>query len=189
MPGQPHRAVFLDRDGTLIEDVGYLGEPERVRLLPGVAEALRDLEARGWLLVVVSNQSGIGRGLLSPEQAQAVAERFLECLHERGARVHAVYCCPHRPTDGCACRKPAPGLLLRGAGQLGIDLARSVLVGDRASDVEAGRRAGCRTIRLVADADDAAATRADGTARNWSEVLAWLGEYADRDSRAAVLSG
>src|SRR4051794_3177637 len=108
-------AVFLDRDGTLIEDTGYPRDPDRIRLLPGAAEALRRLEGLGLLLVLVSNQSGLGRGLITQAEAEAVHARLLECLRAEGARLHAAYYCPHAPQQGCPCRKPSPGLLQQAA--------------------------------------------------------------------------
>jgi len=164
-------AVFLDRDGTLIEDTHYPRDPRRVRLLPGAAEALRELGRRGFLLVVVSNQSGLGRGLVTAEEARAVAARVEECLRAGGAGVHASYYCPHAPWDGCRCRKPSPGMLLRASAELGIDLPRSFLVGDKASDVEAGRRAGCYTIRYAPVPGAAPEVAADFEAAAWGEVL------------------
>ena len=106
--------VFLDRDGTVIEDLGYPREPERISLLPGAAEALRAFARAGLALVVVSNQSGIARGLVTGAEAQAVHERFVELLADEGVALDGAYYCPHGPDDGCECRKPAPGLLLAG---------------------------------------------------------------------------
>jgi D-glycero-D-manno-heptose 1,7-bisphosphate phosphatase len=163
------RAVFADRDGTLIEDPGYLADPDGVRLLPGAAEALAVLGGRGFRLVVVSNQSGIARRLISEEQAAAVHERFLAELERRGVRLDGVRYCPHGPDDGCSCRKPLPGLLVDAAAELDVDLARSFMVGDTTSDVEAGRSAGCTTILLSSEA--AATPGPDHVARDWGEVV------------------
>jgi D-glycero-D-manno-heptose 1,7-bisphosphate phosphatase len=146
MPGRP--AAFLDRDGTIIHDRGYPRDPALVELLPGAAHGLRTLRARGLLLVVVSNQSGLARGRVTSAEAEAVHRRFVERLAEDGVVLDAAYYCPHGPDDGCACRKPAPGLLLRAASELGIDLERSFMAGDKDSDVEAGRRAGCAALRF-----------------------------------------
>jgi len=167
------RAVFVDRDGTVIEDPGYLSDPAGVRLVPGAADALRELGERGFRLVVVSNQSGIARRLISEEQATAVHERFVAELARRGVRLDDVRYCPHGPDAGCACRKPLPGLLVDAADELGVDLERSFMVGDKPSDVEAGRRAGCTTILLAPDRDRAAAS--DHVAGDWTEVLRVIG--------------
>ena len=141
-------AVFLDRDGTLIDDVGYLSDPEDVRLVPGAADALRALRGDGLALVVVSNQSGIGRGLTTQEEADAVHRRFLEELERTDAGIDAAYYCPHTPEDGCLCRKPLPGLILDAARELELDLERSTMVGNSDVDVAAGEAAGTRTILL-----------------------------------------
>jgi D-glycero-D-manno-heptose 1,7-bisphosphate phosphatase len=168
-PTPSDRAVFADRDGTIIEDPGYLSDPAAVRLVAGATEALSELRDRGFRLVVVSNQSGIARSLISPEQAAAVHERFLGELARRGVRLDAVRYCPHAPDDDCACRKPRPGLLVETAQELRLDLARSFMVGDKISDVEAGRQAGCTTILLAAEGD--AASASDHVARDWGEVV------------------
>lgn len=133
--GRP--AVFLDRDGTLIVERGYLADPEGVELLPGAAAALRRLATAGYRLVVVTNQSGIARGLYTLAEFHAVQRRVEERFAAEGVRFDGVYFCPHHPdvTGACACRKPGPELYLRAARELGIDLARSVYVGDKLSDV------------------------------------------------------
>ena len=144
-------AVFLDRDGTLNEEVGYLSRPEDLRLLPGAAAAVARLNARGIPVVIVTNQSGIGRGYYGWQEFEAVMGRMRELLAREGARVDAVYAAPHheRGEGGYAVadhpdRKPNPGMLQRAAEEHQLDLARSWMIGDKAIDVEAGRRAGCR---------------------------------------------
>ncbi len=143
-------AIFLDRDGTLNEDTGYPARPDDLRLLPGVTTALAALQAAGWPLIVVSNQSGVGRGLFGMAELAVMDRRLRELLAAAGVELTAAYYCPHAPEAGCSCRKPAPGLLHRAAVELGIDLTRSYMVGDALRDVEAGRAAGCRTILLGA---------------------------------------
>jgi D-glycero-D-manno-heptose 1,7-bisphosphate phosphatase len=142
------RAVFLDRDGTLIEDTGYGRDPNDVVLLPGVAEGLAVAKALGFLLVVVSNQSGVARGIITPAALDAVQTRFEALLAEKSVVLDHVEMCLHAPDEGCACRKPAPGMLLAAAQKRGIDLARSVMIGDRDTDIAAGRAAGCTTILI-----------------------------------------
>ncbi len=143
------KAVFLDRDGTLIFDEGYISDPGKVVLIPGVADALKRLSGAGFLLVVVSNQSGIGRGYFSEESSRAVNSRMERLLAEKSVRLDGIYCCPHSPEEKCRCRKPGPGLLLKAAAELGIDLSRSAMLGDKESDAEAGLSAGCRcNLRL-----------------------------------------
>ena len=146
-------AVFLDRDGTLIEEVNYLSAPEQVKLIPGAAEAVRRLNAAGVLVVVVTNQAGVARGYFPESRVGAVHAHLSALLADRGAHIDAYFHCPHHPTEGvgayrvaCACRKPKPGLLLAAARELDIDLARSWMIGDKPCDAEAGAAAGCRTM-------------------------------------------
>jgi D-glycero-D-manno-heptose 1,7-bisphosphate phosphatase len=152
----PRPAVFLDRDGTIIEAVHYLRDPAAVRLLPGAAAALRELRAAGLACVVVTNQSAIGRGLLTVEGFHAVQAELHRQLDAEGAALDATYFCPtvpasdDRTTIDDPDRKPGPGMLLRAAADLGLDLARSWMVGDMPSDVLAGRNAGCRGSLFVA---------------------------------------
>jgi D-glycero-D-manno-heptose 1,7-bisphosphate phosphatase len=139
-------AVFLDKDGTLVEDVPYNVDPARMRLGAGAAEGVASLHRGGFLLVVVSNQPGVARGLFPESALAAVWARLAKLLAP--VPLAGCYHCPHGPTDGCECRKPEPGLLRRAAAELGIDLGRSWMVGDILNDVEAGRRAGCRTVLI-----------------------------------------
>jgi D-glycero-D-manno-heptose 1,7-bisphosphate phosphatase len=147
------KAVFLDRDGTLNVNTGYVGDPENVVLVPHAAEGARMLGDAGFALVVVSNQSGIARGYFSEADADAVDGRLRDLLAARGVSIAGMYRCPHWPEDErppsvapCDCRKPKPGLLLRAAADLQLDLARSWIVGDRLLDMQAGRAAGCRCV-------------------------------------------
>lgn len=135
---QPFDAVLFDRDGTLIKDVPYNGDPNRVTPMPGAREVLRDLRAHGLRTGVVTNQSGIGRGLLTEAQVAAVNTRVEELL----GRFGTWQMCPHLPDDGCACRKPAPGLVLAACAALGVSPERTVVVGDIGADVDAARSAG-----------------------------------------------
>jgi D-glycero-D-manno-heptose 1,7-bisphosphate phosphatase len=148
-------AVFLDKDGTLIEDVPYNVDPDLIRLTDGALDGLRALHDAGYLLIVVSNQSGIARGYFEEQALGSVEARLRALLDAAGVPLAGFYYCPHHP-DGCvdaysvecACRKPAPGLLARAAGDHGVSLGRSWIIGDILHDIEAGRRAGCRTILL-----------------------------------------
>ena len=149
-PGR--QAVFLDRDGTIIFDHGYLRAAQQVHLLAGAGEALAKIQAHGFALVLVSNQSGIGRGLITAQEADLVHQAFVMALADHGVRLDAAFYCPHAPEEACVCRKPSPEMLLRGARELGVDLSGSFLVGDKPSDIEAGKRAGCRTILLTGHA-------------------------------------
>jgi D-glycero-D-manno-heptose 1,7-bisphosphate phosphatase len=166
------RAVCLDRDGTVIYDAGYPRDPRRVRLLPGAGAALAELKRQGFLLVLVSNQSGIGRGLLTLDEAEQVHRQVVSVLAEFGVDFDAAYYCPHAPEERCRCRKPSPQMLLRAAEELDFDLARSFMVGDKPSDIAAGKEAGCRTILLAAHAPAGGCDPApDDTAADWPEVL------------------
>lgn len=152
MSGRP--AVFLDRDGTLIEDRHYLRDAADVRLLPGAAEAVRRLNAAGLAAVVVTNQSGIARGLLTEDDYQESVRRLNALLEGEAARLDAHYHCPHLPgiSGGCECRKPGPLLYQRAAADLGLDLARSWWIGDRLRDVEPAARLGGRGALVLTGA-------------------------------------
>ena len=138
----PRPAVFLDRDGTLVVERGYLSDPDEIELLPGVARSLRRLKAAGYPLVVVSNQSGVGRGLFPESRVHEAMARLRTALRAQGAELDSIYFCPHRPEHGCACRKPGVALLERAADDLQLSLRRSAMVGDKALDVETAHRAG-----------------------------------------------
>jgi D-glycero-D-manno-heptose 1,7-bisphosphate phosphatase len=144
------RGLFLDRDGTLIVDVGYPKYAAAVEILPGAVAALKSL-AHDWVFVVVSNQSGIGRGLISPLEATEVHDRFIELFAAEGVAFAHVAYCPHAPEAGCPCRKPAPGMLIDAARALNLDLATSVMIGDKESDLQAAFAAGVRGIRFAND--------------------------------------
>ena len=141
-------AIFVDRDDTLMVDMKYCADPDLVKLIPGAAEGLRALREAGYRVVVVTNQSGIGRGYFDAETLSRVNNRLRDDLRREGADYDALYYCPHTPEDDCGCRKPKPGLLLQAASELEIDLASSYTLGDRNLDVEAGRAAGTKTILI-----------------------------------------
>lgn len=145
----PYSAAFLDRDGTLIRDVGYPSDPDRVELLPGAARAVRALNRAGVPVVVVTNQSGIGRGLLTDEEFRAVQLEAERQLEERGARIDAVRHCPHAPAEGCACRKPELGMHRDAARELGVEPGDALYVGDRSSDVMPAERTGGTGLLLL----------------------------------------
>ena len=149
-------AVFLDRDGTIIEDAGYLRDPAGVRLLPGAADAIKRLNASGFLAIVVTNQSGIARGLLTLDQYRATERRVDELLTLQGARLDAHYFCPHVPelSGPCDCRKPGSLLYRQAAERFGIDLPRSWWVGDRMRDVLPAESFGARGILVLTGAGE-----------------------------------
>ena len=149
------RAVFLDRDGTLNVDFGYVGDPERVVIVPGAVEGAAMLTAAGFLLIVASNQSGIARGYFTQVDCDAVAAKVKAMFAAEGVELAAFYQCPHLPDAAvaqlavsCDCRKPKPGMLVRAAKEWNVDLARSWTVGDRARDIAAGHAVGCRGVAI-----------------------------------------
>ncbi len=157
--------LLLDRDGTLMVDTVYPNNPAAVRLLPHAANAVRDLVARGFVPAVVSNQSGIARGKITPAQAAAVHARFVELFAaESGVRLPCFYC-PHGPDDGCDCRKPRPGLLRQAAESLDMIDRPAVMIGDNPTDVEAGRAFGATAYLFHPDA-------------GWPDLVRQLGDSA-----------
>lgn len=148
-----NRAIFLDRDGTINMDSGYTHKIEDWHFLPGVFEALAGFKRAGYKLVVISNQSGIGRGFYDETQVIKLHEWVNEQLRPHGAAIDAWYYCPHAPWEGCSCRKPSPELILRAAMDLNINLKPSYMLGDRLSDAEAGLAAGCKA-GLICNARD-----------------------------------
>jgi D-glycero-D-manno-heptose 1,7-bisphosphate phosphatase len=164
------RYVFLDRDGTLVADPGYVHRIEDYALLPGVPEALHELCAAGFRLAIVTNQSGIGRGYYGMAEFERFQARLLADLGRAGVNVDATYLCPHVPGDGCACRKPAPALLERARTELDADLEQSWVIGDAQSDVELAARAGCRAVWLAPPGAPPPDPRPFATARDLCEA-------------------
>lgn len=153
------KAIFLDRDGVInakLPEDRYVKRPAELALMPDVADALRRLRGLGYLLVIVTNQRGIGRGFMTAEDLEAVHDHLKRELSRGDAQIDAVYYCPHDIWESCMCRKPEPGLILTAASDWDIDLKASYLVGDSPSDMEAGHRAGTRTVRITPGNDDEA---------------------------------
>lgn len=179
----PRRAAFIDRDGTLIEDAHYISRPEQVRLIPGAADALRQLNEAKIAVVVVTNQSGIARGMFSEDDYARVAERVQVLFREAGATIDATYYCPHHPaiTGPCDCRKPGLGMYEQAREEMSVDPTRSLFVGDRWRDVAPGIALGGRAILVVGpetpQADRDLAERDAETAASLDEAvtryLAW----------------
>jgi D-glycero-D-manno-heptose 1,7-bisphosphate phosphatase len=149
-------AVFMDRDGTIAEEVGYINHISRFLLFPFAAEAIKKLNACGWLAIVVTNQAGVARGYFTEDMVQRIHKKMNQELTAAGAKLDAVYYCAHHPTVGeapyrldCDCRKPKPGLISRGAREFDIDLQRSWMVGDRYSDIELARNAGVKSAFVL----------------------------------------
>ena len=157
-------AVFFDRDGTIMEDCDYCSDPKDVSIFPGVPEALRRLKSKGFKLIVITNQSGIGRGLMTVEQYRAVEGEVLRQLH---GLIDATYFCPDVPGQHSNCRKPAPGMILQAKREHGIELSGSFFIGDKEIDVECGHNAGMRTIRVQTGfQNDTAESKADWIAED-----------------------
>ena len=146
MTDESSPAVFVDRDGTIMRDADYCSDPEQVQIFAGVPEALRRLKSNGYKLIIITNQSGIGRGLITMEQYHAVETKV---LHELGPDlIDATYFCPDVPGQHSNCRKPAPGMILQASREHQINLSSSFFIGDKEIDIECGRNAGVRTIRV-----------------------------------------
>ncbi len=150
------RAVFLDRDGTVNVEKEYLHRPDEFEFIPGAEEAIRILREAGFLVVVVTNQSGVARGYFDEASVERLHQHMDALLADAGTGVNAYYFCPHHPDSGtgrylgdCSCRKPLPGMLLQAAAELGIDLVESWMIGDKLVDLEAGQAAGCRTALVL----------------------------------------
>ncbi|MEW6533650.1 MAG: HAD family hydrolase [Thermodesulfobacteriota bacterium] len=155
-PHRPRSAVFLDRDGVInvkLSDNRYVARVPEFEFLPGVVEALSILRELGFILVVVTNQRGIAKGLMTAEDLDRVHKHMVEALGGKGVSLDAIYYCPHEEYENCACRKPKPGMLFDAARDLGLDLAASYMVGDSSSDMAAGRNAGTRTVCIGDDSD------------------------------------
>jgi D-glycero-D-manno-heptose 1,7-bisphosphate phosphatase len=180
------RFVLLDRDGTINEEVGHLADPEGVRLVPGSLDAMRSLRELGLGIVIVTNQANVGRGVLAAEQLEAVNARLLELLRAGGVHVDGIEVCPHRPEDGCECRKPKPGMALRAADTFGFELADSFVVGDHAVDMSLGRAVGATTILVRTGHGEEELT--NGAGAHADAIVADLREAA-AVIRERVLSG
>ncbi len=179
--GVNRAAVFLDRDGVLIANVDtYVRTWADVRFLPGVFDALRRLASTAYAVVLVSNQSAVGRGLLAADDALDINARAVEKIVAQGGRVDAAYLCLHSPDNACPCRKPEPGLLLQAEAELGLDLADSYLVGDAASDIGAARAAGVRGILVRTGRGEAQERLLDARDRTSISVVPDLGAAVDR---------
>ncbi len=152
-------AVFLDRDGTINFDPGYLGDPEKVKLLPGVGEGIAKLKKEiNAKIIVISNQSGITRGLIKEEDVRAVNSKINELLKNYGTGIDAFYYCPFHPDfdppEKTKCRKPSPEMILKAAEDFSIDLSKSYMVGDMLTDIEAGNKAGTKTVLLTSNEEE-----------------------------------
>jgi D-glycero-D-manno-heptose 1,7-bisphosphate phosphatase len=191
-----NRAIFLDRDGTLNEETGYITDPLQFRLYDFAAEAVRLINARGWRAIVVTNQAGIARGLYDETFLAKLHEQMIRTFDAAGARIDAVYFCPHHPEKGeppyrqaCTCRKPAPGMIERAARDFDLHLPNCFVIGDRYSDVAAAHAVGARGLLLrtghgQAEIETAGWPREpDHVAENVIEAVRWVFSIADGESR------
>ena len=188
------RAVFLDRDGTIIEDVGYLGECGKIKFLPRVSEAIKLLNENGFKVIVTTNQSGVARGYFTEETVREINRYIQESLAKQGALIDKTYYCPHH-IEGiireyrkeCHCRKPNSGMIEEATREFGIDLKGSFVIGDKISDIEAGHRAGCKTILLASEDppnnDKEKAVISNHTALDLYEAVKWLVEASRQKER------
>ena len=177
------RAVFLDRDGTINEEVEYLSRLDSLLLLPGADRAIKMINESGMKAVVVTNQSGVARGYFDEAFIRKVHRRMDDLLRDGGARIDRFYYCPHHPDEGfgeyrqdCQCRKPKPGMLLRAAEELDLDLSRSYMIGDTMRDVEAAHNAGVRSILVKTGygGSDVSWARPDYVALDLLDAVAWI---------------
>jgi len=172
-----NRAIFLDRDGVIVEDTGYISSPEELVLFPDVLPVLKQLQ-HSFRLIVVTNQSGVARGYFTEEDLFAINERVIQMLAGYGIGLDAIYYCPHHPEEGigeyrveCECRKPKPGLLRLATEEFGIELDKSFLIGDKDIDIQAGRAIGIKTIKIIRnDREPPDASGADYIINTFSEV-------------------
>lgn len=179
------KAVFLDRDGTIARDVPYCPRPEDFELLPGVPEAIRLINESGLLAVVVTNQSGVGRGYFTEETLLRIHHKMVTKLERYEARLDGIYYCPHHPDDGCDCRKPKTALFRKAAADLKIDLSQSFVVGDMPLDIDAGRAIGARTVLVTTDPKGSKNinSQPDFTADSLQEAVRWILQNINRRTR------
>jgi len=189
--------VFLDRDGTLNYDPGYLKVAAKLKLLAGVGPALARLKGAGARLVVVTNQSGVGRGIVTLKDLEAIHARLQGLLEQEDAALDAIYFCPHHPDDGCRCRKPNVGMVERAVSELQLDLRRSYLIGDHARDIQLAHRVGAKAILLTPALVDAQAlarlkveqAMPDAVAKSMAEAVDWILEDAAKRAHLAAVTG
>lgn len=154
--GEKSKAVFLDRDGTLIEDTGYINSPEQVKFLPGAIAAVKKLQDAGFKIIIISNQSGVARGLITEDMLQTIDKLIHRQVLNGGAHIDGSYYCPHHPEHGvypyrqdCECRKPHIGLIRKAVKDHDLDLSGSIMVGDHSNDIETAKRAGIKSVFVM----------------------------------------
>ena len=145
----PSKAAFLDRDGTIIEEKDFIKSPDQIEFIPGSIDAIKMLRSLGYKIVVISNQSGIGRGILTEKMVSDVNQSFLRRLEDHGAPIDGLYFCPHHPEDNCDCRKPKTGMIERAVRELELDLKDAVVIGDKLADIQLGKNIGATTVLVL----------------------------------------
>jgi len=175
-----YKAVFLDRDGTIAKDVPYCSSPDDFNLLPTVPEAIKIFNESNFKVVVITNQSGISRGYFTEKTLAKIHKKMGNELKKQGAKVDAIYYCPHHPDDNCDCRKPKTALFQQAAKELNINIGNSYVVGDMPLDINAGKSLGCRTVIVTTGPDKGSCitNTADYTAHNLLEAAQWIVENA-----------
>ena len=179
------KAVFLDRDGTIIEDAGYINSPDQIKFIPGSIEAIKKLNQAGYKVVIISNQAGVARGLLTEDMLQTIDKVIHRQILNGGGHIDASYYCPHHPEHGvypykqvCECRKPHPGLIKRAVREKNIELTGSFMVGDKSSDVETGRNVGIKTVFVRTghgrNEEKNLKGKPDHIANNLPEAVRWI---------------
>jgi len=177
-----NKAVFLDRDGTIIEDVGYLNDPKNIKFIPGSIQAIKKLNQAGYKVVVITNQAGVARGLIREDILQTIDKTINKYILNGGAHIDAIYYCPHHPEHGvypykqdCECRKPNPGMIKKAAADLELDLKKSFMIGDKWSDIEAGKNMKLKTaLVLTGMGKKYQDSKPDFIAKNLSETVDWI---------------
>ncbi len=181
--------IFLDRDGTIIEEKDFIKTPDEIEFLPGSIEAIKILKELGYKIIVISNQSGIGRGILTEEMVNRVNKSFLGRLKKENAEIDALYFCPHSPEENCDCRKPRIGLIMKAVEEQKLDLKETVVIGDKLSDVELGKKVGAKTVLVLtgygkkeADKAKVSSIKPDYITDNLYKAVNWLKNTSFKES-------
>lgn len=173
-----NKAVIMDRDGTILRDSHYLADSGGIEIFKGVIPSLKKLSRKGWKLIIGTNQSGIGRGYFDLKALKQIHDRLLEIFLRNGVHIHDIFFCPHHPDDGCRCRKPEIGMLLQAAKKYHLNLNDSVVIGDKESDIEWGRRAGAKTILVLTGKGlktrSKMKSRPDHVAKSFAYAAEWI---------------
>lgn len=172
------RAVFLDRDGTIIHHIPYLSDPNRLKLFPDTVPSLKKIRKAGFLAILVTNQSGIRRGYITENELKIIHERLNNILKDAGTELDAIFYCQHHPDDNCYCRKPKPGMLLSAAEKYKIDLEKSYIIGDDPKDVETGNLVSCKTVLISKDANLPLLVLPSFRAEGLSSATEWVLRHA-----------